>query len=151
MKKYVSAILIEVLLFQFCACYTLRDYTYDEFRTMNDITEATIIYDTESKLYLDRDSLHIEYMNWVAETDTLRIYSSYHKAPFSNTPGVILDTLILAKSQINEILVEEFSNTRLLIGIAACVGIVFLIINLIINQSGCDVEKIDLPRVPSLK
>ena len=31
MKKYISAILINALLFQFAGCYTQREITYDEF------------------------------------------------------------------------------------------------------------------------
>jgi hypothetical protein len=68
-------------------------------------------------------------MNWSAETDTLRIYSTHKSNPLSKSDQLITDTLILAKNQINEVLIEEFSVIRLLFCLGIVVGIVILIKN----------------------
>ena len=112
MKRYVSAFLINALLIQLYGCYTLRTYSYEDFRSMDDIEEASIIYNTNSKINLNKDRLGNNYMKWIAEIDTLRIYSTHISGPLSNPDLIISDSLILAKNQINKVQIKEFDEVR---------------------------------------
>lgn len=145
MKKYVYAILMDALFMQLFGCYTLRDYTYDEFNDMNDVTQVTIRYDTNSKFNLIRDSLYGEYMNWdslqveyvswVAEADTLRIYSTYSDYSPPNASKTISDSLILARSQINKVQINEVDAAKTTIAILVPILVVSAIVAYVINES----------------
>jgi hypothetical protein len=145
MKKYVSAILLDILFIQLCGCYTLRDYTYDEFRDMNDVTEVTINCGINSKFnlirdslygeYMNWDSLHVEYVNWVAETDTLRIYSTYSDYSPPNDSKTISDSLILTKSQIYKVQINEVNAGKTVIAILVPILVVSAIVAVVIKES----------------
>lgn len=105
MKKYVSTILINAILLQLYGCYTFTSYTYEDFRDMKDLEKASIIYDNDRQINLNSNPQNDNYTKWVADSDTLRIYSN-HKL---NTVLVIRDTTIVAKSRINEVQESEFS------------------------------------------
>ena len=112
---------------------------------MNDVTEVTINYDTNSKFnlirdslygeYMNWDSLHVEHINWVAETDTLRIYSTYSDYSPPNASKTILDSLILTKSQINKVQINEVDAAKTTIAILVPLLVVSAIVAYVINES----------------
>jgi hypothetical protein len=128
MKRYVSAFLINALLIQLYGCYTLRTYSYEDFRSMDDIEEVSIIYNTNAKVTLNKDPLDNNYTKWIAETDTLRIYSANISDLLSNPDSIISDSLILAKNQINKVQIKEFDEVRAVTYSVVFVGLVVLVI-----------------------
>ena len=131
MKKYISVILINVLLFQFCGCYTLKTYTYDEFRIMEDISEASVFYDIDKEVTINSDSLAIDYTIWIADTDTLRIYSPQLTVPLYERESLKSYTIRIAKNQVKEVKVRELHLGKTIVSALGLVLISMFVIALV--------------------
>lgn len=136
MKKYISAILVDALLIQFCGCYTLKTYTYDEFRVMDDVSEASVIYDTDKEVKLNTDSLAIDYTKWIADTDAIRIYTPQLSVPLYENESIKSDTIRIAKKQIKEVKMNEIDEVKTIIYVVGTVGFLVLAIGMAMKDLG---------------
>jgi len=92
MKKYISAILINVLLIKLAGCYTQREITYDEFYSMPKEQKAKIIFNDEKSVELVSDSLMKNYINWKKEKNTVILYLTHFKKVESTILNEVTDT-----------------------------------------------------------
>ena len=131
MKIYLSAILVDALLIQFYGCYTLKTYTYDEFILMDDVSEASVIYDTDKEVKLNTDSLAIDYTKWIADTDAMQIYSPQLSVSLHEHESFESDTIRIAKKQIKEVKISELHLGKIIVSVLGLVLISTFVIALV--------------------
>jgi hypothetical protein len=108
---------------------------------MEEVNEASIIYDTNSKIILKTDSLEANCTRWIADLDTLRIYPCQLSVPLYEPMYSNSDTLILSKGQINEVQINKFDEIRAIIYSAVIVGLIVLLIsNMDYSYTDMDLE-----------
>jgi hypothetical protein len=115
MKKYISAILINALLFQFAGCYTQREITYDEFYTMPKEQEVKVVINDGSTIELNSDSTKSNYINYWKSPDTLTIYSTHLEKVWSTALMEVTDTVHYLKEEINKVYIEEYDENKTII------------------------------------
>ena len=136
MKRNISAILINALLIQFVGCYSQKVITYDEFYTLQNLKEATVVTSDKKTINLTSDSLKNNYMHWRADTDTLTIYSTHLEKAWSNILKEVSDTVWLPKDEITNVYVDEFDETKTIFAIAIPITLIILSIIAVNNMSG---------------
>ena len=72
MKKYISAILIDVLLFQFCGCFSMREMTFEELKYYEG-QDDIVIKTNQNKVLINRKSSKTSSMNWEASDSLITI------------------------------------------------------------------------------
>ncbi len=128
MKKYISAILIDAMLFQFTGCYTQKVITYDDFYNLPKEQEAAVITNDGNTIELTSDSLKNNYMYWKKEPDTLIVYSTHLKKVWSTALMEVTDTIHYPKEEITYLYVDEYDEVKTIVGIGVPVIIIIAII-----------------------
>ncbi len=133
MKRYISAVLIYVLPFQYSCSYVQRVITYDDFYILPKEQEAEIIINDESKIKLTSDSLKYNYMYWWKGQDTLTIYSTHLEKIGSTSLIKVTDTIYYPKKEITKVHIEELDESRTIIQIAITTFLIGLTIYVMNN------------------
>ena len=136
MKKYMSVILIPILLLQFFGCYSSKEISIEE---LSNFEEATITTKDSTKYHLKKDinnnNLYNNpgayfYTDWLIHPDTQMIGLSSKVANKERSQNATLWTVIKDTSNINfkdieNISIEELDggNTTLVV-LASIVGVV---------------------------
>ena len=128
MKKYISAILINALLLQFAGCYSQKEITYDEFYLMPRTEEATIEIKNGDTFDLNSDSLRHDYLKWEKSEDAVTFYPKHLEKYSSTALMEVTDTVKYPKEDISKIYVDEYDESKTIIGIVVAAIFVTLII-----------------------
>ena len=128
MKKYISAILINALLLQFVGCYSQKEITYDEFYLMPRTEEATIEIKNGDTFDLNSDSLQHDYIKWEKSENAVTFYPKHLEKYSSTALMEVTDTVKYPKEDISKIYVDEYDESKTIIGIVVAAIFVTLII-----------------------
>jgi hypothetical protein len=144
MKKYISAILIDALLLQFCGCYSQKEITLDELNT--DEEEIQFVTKDSSNYFLKRELTNEEIRDnpdyrfsddWLINPElgliNIIYNSAYKDANETNKYYVLTDTSNVNFSEIVEISAQRFDGLKAGIGITLAIAFLYLII---VNADG---------------
>ena len=139
MKKYVSAILIDVLLIQLCGCYSLKEITLDELKS--DEEEIQFVTKDSSNYFLKHELPNEEinenpyirfsddwFINFELGIINVIYNTAYSDSNETNKYYVLSDTSSVKFVEIKDISAQRFDWFKLGIGITiAMVFLYFLI------------------------
>ena len=125
MKRYISAILINVLLIQLAGCYSQKAITYKEFCNLQNVDEAFIHTTANKSIKLTTDSLKNSYVKWNACEDSIIVWST-QTVREKNYSRAVSDTIKLTSSEIDKVYIDEYDETKTLITIAVSAAIIIL-------------------------
>ena len=134
-NKLISSMIVVALL-NLISCYSQKEISYDEFRNLNDLTEATVVTRDNQSIYLTSDSLKNRYMYWNAEIDSLTIYSTHLEKAWSTALKQVTDSLSVSKNDIAKVYVDEFNEAKTIIAVGIPVTLIILIVIGINNMTG---------------
>ena len=143
MKKYISAILINTLLFQFVGCYSQKEITYDDFYILPKGQEAKVVINDGSTIELNSDSTKSNYINYWKSPDTLTIYSTHLEKVWSMALMEVTDTVHYLKEEINKVYIEEYDENKTIITLVIT-GILFVLIIIGISTYEMEMEGFEL-------
>ncbi|HSW53729.1 MAG TPA: hypothetical protein VLH59_01450 [Ignavibacteriaceae bacterium] len=133
MKKYISAILINTLLIQFAGCYSQREITYDDFYSLPRTEEVTIENKNGDIFDLDSDSLRYDYIKWEKSKDAITLYPT-HLEKYSTTALIkVADTFYYPKENISKIYIDEYDESKTIMGIV--VGAIFVTLIIVVASN----------------
>lgn len=138
MKKYISILLITLIIFQAGGCYSQKLITYDDFRRLPVTTEASIDTKDEGTIDLTSKTAEGTSLHWKKGVDTLTIFYMHLKRSKSNTLQEVTDTLNLPSSEISKIYISEYDEVKTIIAVGfsvlAGVAAIYLIHKAIQNS-----------------
>lgn len=130
MKKYISILLIALIIFQAGGCYSQKLISYDDFRTMPVTTEASIDTKDEGTIDLTSKTPEGTSLHWKKGVDTLTIFYMHLKRSKFNTLQEVTDTLNLSRSNISKIYISEYDEVKTIIavGFSVLAGVAVIIL-----------------------
>ena len=137
-NKLISSMIVVALL-NLISCYSQKEISYDEFRNLNDLTEAIVVTRDTQSIYLTSDSLKNRYMYWHAEIDSLTIYSTHLEKAWSTALKQVTDSISVSKNDIAKVYVDEFDEAKTIIAVAIPVTLIILIVIGINNMTGAGI------------
>jgi hypothetical protein len=126
MKRYIAAGLINALLIQLVGCYSQKAITYKEFYDLQNTEEAIILTNQNKPIKLTTDSLKNNYVKWNVAEDSIIIWST-HYARNKKSAKVVSDTIKLASTEIDKVIIDEYDETKTLITVAISAAIIILL------------------------
>jgi hypothetical protein len=146
MKKFISVILIPILLIQFFGCYSSKQISIEE---LSNFEEATITTNNSAIFHLKRNVLNNDfyknpdtyfYDDWIINPDSRLISLSSkiaHKERIQNATEwtVIKDTTNINYEDIKNISIEELDSGNTTLVVLASIAVVLVIVGYIIAAS----------------